>query len=510
MTTSAVDAQTGDMRALATASVDRTRNGVTSDMDGTLVSIGGGVFLTAGHVLFRSSDPTAPRPAEAYRLKLADGLTAPREIVVEGPDFSGRVVNFGWAAGGPDMAAVLTGDAAAPAIPLIVWADPDDASGALSSFGYPAGQGGAMVQTTGSLSPFAHREFDTPNGPATVWVSDGGMQVVSGQSGSGVWLTSDPDGDGVAETRLAGILTMSATTAGQPAAAFEPLGDIYAALATMAEAAGLSADLFARAALVAGQAPASAATTVTGTYLHEHLVGGLNDDTLDGGAGNDILSGGLGADRLIDGAGKDLMRGGAGADTFVLSADGATDRIDDLQRGLDRIDVSAWGVRDLSGLTLYDHHSGRVILRFGSEVVALDDGARGLRAADFRASDFVFASGAAPMPVIEGTDGNDRLIGTVAAEELRDLGGVDNLFGRGGADRFVLALDGATDSIKDFEDGLDLIDLTAWGVGFADLAISDNGAGKAVVAWGDELLVVSDVGRTLTAADLTEADFILA
>ena len=506
-----VPQDTADGRALATASLDRTRNGATSDQDGTLVSIGGGVFLTAGHVMFQFASPGAPRPAEDYRLTLADGLAAPRVQTVGAAEFDARVVNFGWGLGGPDMAAVLTGDLAAPAVPLLVYADPGDAAGALASFGYPAGLGGdTMVGVTGSLSPAAHAEVGTAQGPATVWISDGGMPVAAGQSGSGVWLTADPDGDGVAESRLAGIVTLSATVDGAPAAAFEPVGDVYDRLAALAEAAGLSADLFARAMLLAGQARDSAATTVTGTFLHEVLIGGVNADSLDGGAGDDVLRGGFGSDRLADGAGRDQLWGGGNRDVFALTADGTADQIRDFRRGVDLIDVSAWGVRDFAALTLTDHHAGKVVLRCGGELVSIDDGGRGLRAADFSAADFVFATGPAPRPVIEGTAGDDKLHGTAAADELRDLGGVDNLFGRGGADLFVLAADGAADSIKDFEDGLDLIDLSAWGVAFADLAVADHPSGKVVITRADELVAVGGADGTLTAAELTADDFIFA
>ena len=511
MATTEVAEDTADERALATTSLDRTRNGVTSDQDGTLVSIGGGVFLTAGHVMFQFSNPDTPRPADAYLLTVADGLAAARTVSVGAADFPARIVNFGWGLGGPDMAAVLTDAATAPAVPLLVHADPDDAAGALTSFGYPAELGGAtMVRATGSVSPFAHGEFTTPNGPASVIVSDGGTEVVGGQSGSGVWLTGDPDGDGVAESRLAGIVTLSASADSQPAVAFEPLGDIYAQLAALIETAGLSADLFAPAMLVAGQSPGSAATSLTGTFLHERLVGGVNADTLDGGAGDDLLDGGAGGDRLVDGAGRDRLTGGAGADVFALSTDDDSDQIGDFQRGLDRIDVSAWGVRDFAELALSDHPSGRVVLRYGRETTPIDDGARTLRAADLGADHFIFAIGPARLPLIEGTAGNDKLYGTAADEEISDLAGVDNLFGRGGADRFVLAADGAADSIKDFEDGLDVIDLTAWGVAFGDLALRDHYPGKVILSWANEVLAIGDRDHALTADDLSADDFVFA
>ena len=83
-----VDVNTTDARALATASADRTRNGATNDQDGTLVHIGGGVYLSAGHVFFQFVNPDSPRSADDYRITTAEGLTSSSTHTVTGPDFS--------------------------------------------------------------------------------------------------------------------------------------------------------------------------------------------------------------------------------------------------------------------------------------------------------------------------------------------------------------------------------------------------------------------------------------
>lgn len=75
------------------------------------------------------------------------------------------------------------------------------------------------------------------------------------------------------------------------------------------------------------------------------LRGGAGDDTLWARDGDDVLSGGPGRDVLVGAKGSDTLWGGNGADRFVfLSATerdrGATDRIADFRRGLDRIDLS--------------------------------------------------------------------------------------------------------------------------------------------------------------------------
>ena len=84
--------------------------------------------------------------------------------------------------------------------------------------------------------------------------------------------------------------------------------------------------------------------------------------------------------------------------------------------------------------------------------------------------------------------------------------GADTLTGGIGADVFVFSADGATDTITDWQDGIDLIDLD---VAFGALTITDAGAGVVHITHSGELLIVMDGGGgTLTAADFTAADFL--
>jgi Ca2+-binding RTX toxin-like protein len=84
-----------------------------------------------------------------------------------------------------------------------------------------------------------------------------------------------------------------------------------------------------------------------GSDLDDQMVAFNGNDALFGKAGNDILIGGLGADTLAGGAGADTLTGGSGADSFAFDltalSDGAAgilDRVTDLERSADRIDVS--------------------------------------------------------------------------------------------------------------------------------------------------------------------------
>lgn len=119
--------------------------------------------------------------------------------------------------------------------------------------------------------------------------------------------------------------------------------------------------------------------------------------------------------------------------------------------------------------------------------------------------------------LLAGGAGNDTLDGAGGADILMDGAGADLLAGGAGADTFVLARDGATDTITDFEVGLDRLDLSAWGRIYAveALEILTTGTG-ATIGFGAELLILhsadgSPIGRgVFTSADLFGLTHVLA
>ena len=83
---------------------------------------------------------------------------------------------------------------------------------------------------------------------------------------------------------------------------------------------------------------------------NDRLMGGPGQDVLLGGNGNDKLYGGDGDDVLDGGPGDDFLQGNAGNDTFVFAPGYGQDTINWLERG-DKIDLSAFGLTDLTGLS---------------------------------------------------------------------------------------------------------------------------------------------------------------
>jgi serralysin len=94
-------------------------------------------------------------------------------------------------------------------------------------------------------------------------------------------------------------------------------------------------------------APAAPADRFTGTNGNDTIDGGAGNQTLRGLLGDDALNGGAGNDILIGGGGKDRLTGGTGSDIFVFEAasdspaTAGRDRIQDFQRGMDKIDLTA-------------------------------------------------------------------------------------------------------------------------------------------------------------------------
>jgi Ca2+-binding RTX toxin-like protein len=90
--------------------------------------------------------------------------------------------------------------------------------------------------------------------------------------------------------------------------------------------------------------------------------------------------------------------------------------------------------------------------------------------------------------VIFGDSGVDHLYGGDGDDHLHGGGGGDRLFGGRGSDIFYAVADGSMDEIRDFENGIDKIDMSGMGLGFANLVISGDGRGTTNVQTADGLV----------------------
>lgn len=91
--------------------------------------------------------------------------------------------------------------------------------------------------------------------------------------------------------------------------------------------------------------------------------------------------------------------------------------------------------------------------------------------------------GGSQNDTLEGGEGNDLLAGGL---------GEDLITGGAGADRFLLRLDGGTDAITDFENGIDTLILTG-GLSFSQLSITQTAAGTAIAIAAETIAILTGV-----------------
>lgn len=279
---------------------------------------------------------------------------------------------------------------------------------------------------------------------------------------------------------------------------------------------------------------------VRGLGGKDWIVGGAGDDSIDGGAGDDAListpvvdpvdgetavdplppSGGLyggagndringrdGADYIEGGDGDDDLRGGMGSDETYTTDDGELHVAgifggegNDFVRG-------NHGNDDLFGGAGNDNLNGG----FGDDEVSGgtgDDKVSGFDGADqlFGGEGIDALHGGRGSDVLFGGDGDDVLRGAQDDDTLSGDGGDDLLIGGDGNDTFRYAADAenGTDTIKDFAQGEDVIELANFEITFDDIFLSQEDS-FAVIEAGDTTIRLKGVN----ADDLSEDDFLL-
>ena len=293
---------------------------------------------------------------------------------------------------------------------------------------------------------------------------------------------------------------------------------------------------------------------VIGSAYADSLRGASGDNELFGGSGNDNLNGGAGDDRLFGDAGDDELRGltgsdrldgGEGMDIVVYwSSDGAV--MVNLEEGTGigghaqgdvLVDVeNLWGSGHddmLSGNSAANRlygGSGDDELRGngGNDVLEGDigadrlDGGPGMDTVSYSLSyesvtvklgEGLIEGGPADGDVfvsiegVEGSNVDDVLGGDDGANRLSGGLGNDLLEGGEGADQFIFDWSNGDDTILDFTDNEDLIDLTAIGLsGFDALILSSDSNGVTIhmTTSGGGTILLED----FDIANLDAGDFI--
>lgn len=242
--------------------------------------------------------------------------------------------------------------------------------------------------------------------------------------------------------------------------------------------------------------------TLSGFDGDDTLIGNNGDDIALGGDGADFLRGGSGDDTLRGNVGDDDIAGGAGQDD-VLAGDG-----DDAIKGNGGADI----LRGNAGADNIRAGSGadEVLGGNGADTITGNSGADDLRGNNGRdeisggvGADTIKGGGGGDL--IDGGGGADLLEGGTGQDTITGRGGDDTLQGDGGADIFQFRATDVNDTILDFTQGVDTIEIISGAAAFADLVIEQDGD-DVLIGFGDgQVRVVTD-----TVDAFTEDDFIFS
>ena len=211
----------------------------------------------------------------------------------------------------------------------------------------------------------------------------------------------------------------------------------------------------------------------------DNLQGGNNNDKLYGGSGNDKSYGQAGNDSLYMDAGNDTLDGGSGTDWLYVTGSAnsvvnfATTTAQNTGYGKDiikNIENASGG----KGVDKFYGTAGNNTLKGnnGNDILQGKNGSDNLYGG---AGDDILDGGAGIDRVyggkghdkLYGGNGNDLLTGDAGRDILQGDAGKDTMFGGAGADTFVFkktadskATASKADVIEDFQQGLDVIDLS--------------------------------------------------
>ena len=268
---------------------------------------------------------------------------------------------------------------------------------------------------------------------------------------------------------------------------------------------------------------------------NDDIEGNQGNDVIFGGSGDDVADGGAGNDVIYAGQNWDVMTGGADADIFVLSRDLFSDTITDFTPGEDKIALTN-GLR-LSRLELIETDADtEIVLAHNGRIITTVSGVIGLDETDFidasggemggnqfivgdETNEIIVAgdgndairgrqgndtiSGGAGIDIVLGHEGDDQLFGEEGNDFLRGGQGFDILEGGLESDIFVLEFTSGSDTIVDFEVGIDLFGVA--GINVGSLSIAEDGDDLNIFSSNQLLATVLNV----EASQLSAEDFII-
>ena len=189
---------------------------------------------------------------------------------------------------------------------------------------------------------------------------------------------------------------------------------------------------------------------------------------------------------MTGGTGNDVISGGKGIDTAIFT--GTAKMVVNL--GLTGAQATGQGSDTLNSVENVRSGSGNDILT-GNGQANLLDGAAG--------NDKLM--GGFGNDTLLGGSGNDTLLGGTGNDWLHAGPGQDMLTGGSGGDRFVFGVGDGSNTVTDFQDGIDGIQFKSGALTFASLTIVKSGA-NTVISHNDVSVALLAVDQTqITAAD---------
>ncbi len=263
---------------------------------------------------------------------------------------------------------------------------------------------------------------------------------------------------------------------------------------------------------------ASDSDTLLGGEGNDQLTAFNGNDSLEGGAGDDVLTARAGRTVFVGGLDNDLLQGGGQGATYRYARGDGNDTIDcttfvggngkdalEFGPGINAADVTLeqTGTNN-ADLLLRVAGGGSVLVKSYFKVTEADANYRGNALDSIR-----FADGTAWKPNavliklglphdVEGTEGNDVLLGDAGVNEIHAYGGDDQISGDAGNDR--LYGDAGTDTIS----GGTGNDLLAGGAG-SDVYRFSRGDGVDVI---QELALVAEANTLEFGPGIRPADIV--
>ena len=209
-------------------------------------------------------------------------------------------------------------------------------------------------------------------------------------------------------------------------------------------------------------------------------------------------------DDLVGGTSDDTMSGGTGADSFYFYEGHGADTITDFSTTEgDKIDLTSFD----ASITWEQLQAKMTAVADDPLTTNVDETATIIDLSDWGGGTITLDGVTSVSDLTEDMFVLDQIVGDDDSDDVLQGGTSDDtMTGGTGDDTFVFASGHGSDTITDFTDGEDTIDLSAFtGItAFSDLTVAQNGTDTVITIPGGSTITLQD----FTSTDLNEADFV--